>query len=144
MSRNGRDSTSEHADHAARTFAEDLLPLPGAARHARDLVTEACVRWEVEDLTAPAVLIISELVSNVLDHAHTIMTLHLALRPEGLYLGVRDGNASPPVAAPVPVTSMTGRGLRLVEAVSTTWGYSTAAGGKTVWATLALPRRPVP
>ncbi|WP_433796561.1 ATP-binding protein [Actinoplanes sp. CA-252034] len=139
MPLNASDTAPEGAGHTAHALVESLPPLPGAPRHARDLVTEACVRWDLGHLTGPATLITSELVSNVLDHAHTTMTLHIALRPACLYLAVEDGSASPPAPVRHPSTGPAGRGLHLVEAVSTTWGYSLGAGGKTVWATLSLP-----
>jgi two-component sensor histidine kinase len=118
---------------------EDVFPLPGAARYARDLVTVACARWDLPQLAGPAALIVSELVANVMDHARTIMTVRVELHRTHLRLSVRDGSDRPPVPAlDLPVTAQGGRGLRLVEASSTSWGYSLDDGGKTVWAALDL------
>jgi hypothetical protein len=43
---------------------ELILPVPGAARRARDIVTEACARWDFPRLTAHAALIVTELVTS--------------------------------------------------------------------------------
>ena len=50
----------------------------GAARQARELVTEACARWELTDLVGPACTIVTELVNNVVVHAQTPMRGHPA------------------------------------------------------------------
>jgi hypothetical protein len=83
-------------------------------------------------------LIVGELASKVVDHAHTIMTLRAAVRSSALYLAMHDGSSAPPILRTVTVPTERGRGLRLVEAVSSTWGYRLEHGGKTVWATLDL------
>jgi two-component sensor histidine kinase len=121
------------------SITEDLLPVPHAARHARDMVTEACVRWDLEHLTAPAALIATELVGNVIDHAHTMMTLEISRdRYAYLRLAVHDGSHLPPVLRRGwDVTSPNGLGLRLVDFSSSAWGFTREAGGKAVWATLS-------
>ncbi len=43
----------------------------------------------------PAALIISELVSNVVDHAHTMMTIQVAVGDSCLYLAAHDGGSAP-------------------------------------------------
>lgn len=111
------------------------------ARYARDIVAEACLRWDLAHLIAPATLIISELVSNVVDHAQTTMTLKVALRSADLYLAVHDGDSTPPVLnRDARESTPRGRGLQLVAAASTAWGYVGEGHGKTVWATLSLNR----
>lgn len=105
------------------------------------MVTDACLRWDLPDLVTPAALIISELVSNVVDHAHTLMTVRIAHRESHLYLAVDDGVSAPPVPQEMSddVLPLRGRGLMLVSAAATTWGYERREDGKTVWATVALP-----
>jgi two-component sensor histidine kinase len=129
---------AETAEPVFPRVVEDLLPVTGAPRHARNLVTDACLRWDLTHLIPPATLIISELVSNVIDHAHTIMTLEVSLRTSQLYLAVCDGSSKPPVLGRYSNPPREGRGLHLVTAFSTAWGVIAEKGGKTVWATLAL------
>ena len=119
---------------------EDLLPVSQAPRHARNIVTEACLRWGLAHLLGPAALVISELVSNAVDHAHTLMTVEVARRGSDLYLAVHDGASAPPVVREVAdrMLPLRGRGLMLVAAAATTWGCDHREGGKTVWATIAF------
>jgi hypothetical protein len=120
------------------SLSDELLPVSGAARQARNVATEACLRWELPHLVAPASLIVSELVSNVVDHAHTMATLRLSLRRRYLTIAVRDGSLAEPVkAAGTPPDARTGRGLILVEASAYMWGWLPTEGGKVVWASLA-------
>lgn len=125
--------------HTLPTLSDDLLPIAGAARQARDLATDACVRWGLPELLAPTTLIASELVSNVVDHAHTMMSLRLALRPRYLHLAVRDGDAGEPVLHPrADAAAARGRGLLLVESTAHCWGWLPTNDGKVVWASLRV------
>jgi anti-anti-sigma regulatory factor len=135
------DAARQHVGPDRRilpSISDDLLPVSGAARQARNVATDACLRWDLPHLVAPASLIVSELVSNVVDHAHTMMTLRLSLRRRYLNMAVRDGSsAEPAVPADVPADVPGGRGLFLVNATAHTWGWLPADDGKVVWAALA-------
>ncbi|MFI5495650.1 STAS domain-containing protein [Actinoplanes sp. NPDC051859] len=121
------------------SLCDELLPMLGAARQARNVATEACIRWDVPHLIAPASLIASELVSNVIDHARTIMDLRLTLRGRFLCLAVSDGSTTPPVPAGATVPSAAGgRGLMLVAASAHSWGWLPCEDGKVVWASLLI------
>jgi anti-sigma regulatory factor (Ser/Thr protein kinase) len=121
------------------TISDDLLPISGAARQARNVATDACLRWDLQDLVAPACLITSELVSNVVDHANTMMTLRLSLRDRFLNIAVWDGSSAEPrrLKDPRPDGLGGGRGLLLVDAVAHSWGWLPTDDGKVVWAALA-------
>jgi anti-anti-sigma regulatory factor len=117
---------------------EELLPVAGAARQARDVVTEACARWELSTLVGPASVVVSELVSNAVAHAHTMITLRLSLRRRYLHIAVRDGSTDEPRPATTsPLAPGTGRGLLLVDAIARRWGSMPTTGGKVVWAVLS-------
>ncbi|MEV6346402.1 ATP-binding protein [Actinoplanes sp. NPDC051851] len=136
----GLEHAREHLRGEGRAMpshSEELLPVAGATRHARDVATEACLRWGLPDLTAPASLIVNELVANAIDHAGTMMTLRLSLRDRFLDIGVRDGSpARPPAPKPVPPEAAGGRGLLLVDALAYAWGCLPSADGKVMWAAL--------
>jgi anti-anti-sigma factor len=121
-------------------ITDQLLPVTGAPRHARNRVTEACATWGLDALVGPACLIADELVSNAVERAGTMMTLVISRRFRYLHLAVRDGSSEQPrLRPPGPVTSpLRGRGLMLVDALSAHWGWLPSADGKIVWATLAL------
>lgn len=118
-------------------ITDDLLPVSGAARRGRDLVTEACIRWDLPELIGPASIVVTELVTNVVVHAHTMMTMRLALRRRYLHIAVRDGStAEPRMMDASPWEPSGGRGLTLVDAVARRWGSLPTEGGKVVWAVL--------
>lgn len=116
------------------SLTDELLPLSGAARQARNVVTDACLRWELPLLVGPASLIVSELVNNVVDHASTMATLRVSLGRHYLTIAVRDGSPVEPVR---PGEAGSGRGLFLVETTAHSWGWLPATDGKVVWASLA-------
>lgn len=125
------------------SLSDELLPVTGACRQARDLLTEACVRWDVPHLIAPASIIASELVANVIAHAHTSMTVRVTMPRRHLHIAVRDGStAVPEPVTDAPLTATGGRGLLLVATLAQRWGSLPTSGGKVVWAILptAVPR----
>jgi anti-sigma regulatory factor (Ser/Thr protein kinase) len=85
-------------------------------------------------------LICSELVSNAVDHAGTMMMLRLSLGNGYLLVAVRDGSPAEPVLAARLPTASRGRGLHLVSAVAHRWGFLPAHDGKVVWASLLIPK----
>lgn len=116
-----------------RSLSDEFLPVSGAARQARDVATEACLRWELPRLIGPAALIAGELVGNVVDHASTMATLRLSLRPRFLTIAVQDGASAAPVP---PGPRGPGRGLLLVQESAHSWGWLPTEAGKVVWASL--------
>ncbi|WP_203701715.1 ATP-binding protein [Asanoa iriomotensis] len=124
-------------DHLLRA---DLEPMTGAARRARELVTEACARWELPAVAGPACIVATELVNNVVAHAHTAMTLLVGRGADAdtLHLSVRDWSPALPVySGPVPTTAYGGRGLLLIESVALRWGVTDLPDGKVVWSVVA-------
>ncbi len=63
-------------------------------------LTETCLRCDLAHLIAPATPIISEVVSNLIDHAHTIMTVEVGLRRSQQYLAVHNGSSAPRSSVP--------------------------------------------
>ncbi|MEV5959209.1 SpoIIE family protein phosphatase [Streptomyces sp. NPDC051987] len=114
--------------------------VPEAARHARRFSRRVLRSWGVrDDGMDAALLVISELVTNALIHTEGPVRLDLTLVDHRLRIAVAD--ASP--RSPVKPTSIGweatgGRGILLVEAVSSVWGTVPASGGKLVWADLVL------
>lgn len=124
-------------------LSADLEPVIGAARRSRELVTEACGRWELPDLAGPACIVVTEMANNVVAHAKTPMTVLLALRGDTMSVAVRDRSRQAPhfTGDPVPVTAYGGRGLLLINSVARRWGSLVLGDGKVVWALLDTGER---
>jgi anti-sigma regulatory factor (Ser/Thr protein kinase) len=92
------------------------------------------VAWEVE-------LLLSELVTNAVKHARTSFTVVMAWVGRRLRCEVSDGNPRPPQPQPASeAVQAGGRGLLLVDSVSSNWGVTLHQQGKTVWFDLELDR----
>jgi anti-anti-sigma regulatory factor len=111
-----------------------LRPVPDACRQARQLVTQACTSWQRTDLVSTASLVATELVANVVRHAHTTMELTLGLRNDRISLAVRDGCRSLPRLTAPTVAKAGGRGLHLVRELTHSWGVLPVVDGKVIWA----------
>jgi hypothetical protein len=126
------------APDESQRLSADLEAVVGAARRARELVTEACARWDYPQLAGPACIVVTEMVNNVVAHARTHMTVLLARRGDLMSVAVRDRSAVIPTytGGPVSPTSYGGRGLLLIDSVSQRWGSLAVPSGKVVWALL--------
>jgi hypothetical protein len=123
-------------DHGRR-LSLGLEPLVGAARLAREMINEACDRWDRADLAGSSCIVVTEMVNNVVAHARTPMIVLLAVRGAGLSVAVRDESSIVPsfTGAPAP-TSYGGRGILLVDSVADRWGNLVLPDGKVIWALL--------
>jgi len=120
------------ARHAVRR-THCMVPVPSSAGRARhcidDLLTS--VPDEVRDA---AELVTSELATNVLRHVREPFVLSLALTQAELLVAVTDADDRLPIVVPFTAGGEGGRGLRLVDSLSTSWGVRLIyRGGKTVW-----------
>jgi anti-anti-sigma regulatory factor len=122
---------------AASRIRVRLRPVPDACRQVRQLVTPACASWQRSDLTSIATLIATELVANVVRHAHTTMEFTFGERDGRINMTVRDHSRMLPEPADPEVSSPGGRGLRLVRDLSEAWGVLPVTDGKVVWSRIA-------
>jgi anti-anti-sigma factor len=118
-----------------------LAPTQYAPRVARELAAGACARWELPHLTTAAQMVCSELVTNAVRHAGTMIDLTITLRDDALRVSVRDGFVRPARLRTPGATDDSGRGLLIVDTVASAWGNVPIPDGKLVWASLALARR---
>ena len=85
------------------------------------------------------VLLASELVTNALLYAPGTISLHIVEEPGCYRIGVSDGNPTPVEPRHVGLEATSGRGLALVERLSSSWGVDVhEPDGKEVW--FELPR----
>ncbi len=99
------------------------------------------------DLVDDAVLVATELATNAILHAGGVTAVRVDAADGGVRIEVHDRTRVPPLMALSSEDAMTGRGLRLVGALSTRWQAEPTAEGKMVWAELtgrALPPRSPP
>jgi anti-sigma regulatory factor (Ser/Thr protein kinase) len=117
-----------------------LTAAPTAAQEARRHVRAAIVAWDAPVDADIAVLLVSELVTNALQHeaGGTIM-LTLTCVCDQLRVAVHDTSRLAPAIVDAPADAEAGRGLMLVASLSTTWGYHRTAAGKAVYFTLMPP-----
>ncbi|MCK9893076.1 SpoIIE family protein phosphatase [Frankia sp. AgB32] len=130
-----------------------LPPRPDSPRSARRFVLETLRGRLDDDLLDSALLLVTELVTNVVVHAGTAATVDVRQEGRGVRVGVADrhpvriGMARvKKVDVPRPKSAFPeeadfgadglredGRGLALVDALASSWGTEHHRGGKTVW-----------
>jgi serine/threonine-protein kinase RsbW len=110
-----------------------------AAGLARQATREAVAAWQLGELADAAVLLVSELVTNAVQHAApgpsgTVLRLEYG----GSWLRIEVHDASPHVPEPrIPDwLDESGFGLMLVDALAAKWGVQQTTQGKAVWAEL--------
>jgi two-component sensor histidine kinase len=79
---------------------------------------------------------VSELVTNSVKHAHSDFKVSIDDSGGEIRVEVRDTGRGQPVLRFLAPTEPSGRGLRIVEALSHAWGTVDLPDGKTVWFTL--------
>lgn len=114
----------------------ELLALPKAVPELRAVLRERYGGEGCPDLQ----LCVSELLTNVIVHVGegTPVTLHVSDTADGrTRVEVTDPDPRVwPVLREATGACESGRGLALLEAVSTRWGVVQGPGGKTVWCEL--------
>lgn len=113
--------------------ARARFPATGlGARAARRFASSALGADNGSDVA----LVVSELAANAVRHAET--PFELALEDDGrrVRVEVRDGSPTLPSPRGSQDDGITGRGLLIVEHLSSAWGARQTAGGKVVWAEL--------
>jgi anti-sigma regulatory factor (Ser/Thr protein kinase) len=127
----GHDSAIDKLE-ATRWFPCDSRCLSGCRR----FVVETLASWGLGYLIDDATVVASELATNAVLHARTDFTVGLTWQGDALRVFVRDESQAMPIRANPTPTTITGRGLLLVDAISRRWGIEVESGGKSVWAEL--------
>jgi anti-sigma regulatory factor (Ser/Thr protein kinase) len=110
---------------------------PEAVTAARRFVRDALGDQSLQVAEA-AELMASEVATNCVRHARTDFELTIHTRGQ-IRIEVRDTGSGRPTLLSPPPRELSGRGLRIVEAMSDAWGVIPASDGKTVWFTVAQP-----
>ena len=123
-----------HWSHTTR-----LEATPISAHRARAFVLHHLVDHRLLQLADPVRLVASELATNALVHAQTAFSVTLSADEQAVLLTVTDNSASPLARRTAQAMDASGRGLEIVDIVSTEWGVKEdEAGSKAVWASFAI------
>ncbi|MGX1273282.1 SpoIIE family protein phosphatase [Streptomyces phaeoluteigriseus] len=122
--------------------AEWTFPLdPAQVGRARAVVREQLHDWGLARLADPAELMVSEVVTNAVRHAHRRPVTLRLVRGDTLLCEVDDDHHELPTLLSAGPDDESGRGLRVVSTLAREWGTSRTAAGKSVWFELTLPGR---
>ncbi|MGY1495913.1 SpoIIE family protein phosphatase [Streptomyces sp. QTS52] len=120
---------------SART---ELLATASSVPTGRAFVGETLAAWGCPQQTDDARLLVSEILTNAVQHAQGPLVLHL--RRTVSELAVEVGDLSPHLPQPrlAARDEESGRGLILVDTLADNWGVRPDERGKTTWFTLRL------
>jgi anti-sigma regulatory factor (Ser/Thr protein kinase) len=135
------DQKNGTPEMSSRSASIDLPPTSGSVTTARRLVRELLTVWDVPHDREDASLLVTELVSNVVDHVRgeADLTLELSVSDTWLRIAVVDGSSIRPIVQELSHDRPRGRGMRMVEEIADRWGADDHKGGKRVWFDLRPP-----
>lgn len=114
--------------------------VPCARLHARHVVQE----WGLDELRDTVELLVSELVTNAVQASRRLRTaqlpvvgLSLACDQISVVIQVWDASDDMPLPQRADPDDGSGRGLMIIETLSSNWGAYRKSSGKVVWAQIA-------
>ncbi|MFN8051008.1 MAG: ATP-binding protein [Acidimicrobiales bacterium] len=117
-------------ERSARCEFDDSIHAPAAMR---DFVRASARGWGLGDVGSLAELLVSEIVTNAVEHGGSGGVVEVEALPAGLRVAVTDHAAGRPVLRNPRDDEPTGRGLAIVDRLSRWWGVETTPNGKVVW-----------
>jgi anti-sigma regulatory factor (Ser/Thr protein kinase) len=118
--------TAGTAAHLRSTLK--LAPLPSAVSCARLHAVHILHEWGLRGLAGDAAMVVSELVTNAVDASVVLperppVALRLLLNEGAVLIEVWDHSPEDPKPRQADADDECGRGLAVVEALSTRWGF---------------------
>jgi len=123
-----------------------LSPRPESVKAGREFTRATLQDWGIAALADVAELVVSELVTNALQHGvpsarpplgQQFVRLRLLAQAPFVMCLVTDPGSEIPVLRDSGLAAESGRGLKVVEACCVRWGWHLLdGGGKIVWALL--------
>jgi anti-sigma regulatory factor (Ser/Thr protein kinase) len=136
------DSHAEALSAVCRLHSAVLGHFPNdvtAPGEARRLVGQALLEWgHAQELSDSVALVVTELATNAVTHAQSPFSVLARSDQQVIRISVRDASSVTPELRHIGPAEGHGMGLQMVDALSSTWGVEVTAGGKAVWAQLAL------
>ena len=121
-----------------RSATTSLRGHPSSVPEARRWTVTTLTSWGLDVTAWTAAQVVSELATNCTLHARSDFAVRLSVEGESVRVEATDGVAGGLQARQYSSTATTGRGLRIVESLSSAWGVVPTDDGKTVWALLPL------
>lgn len=127
----GPESTWNHRAHrSARMEFEASLASP---QRTRAFVGSTARGWGLGDVGSLAELLVSEVVTNAVEHGSSGGTVEVLALPAGLRVEVTDRSSGTPELQHPSDLDPRGRGLAILDRLSRWWGVEPIADGKRVW-----------
>lgn len=123
-------------------YQQQLVASPAQIKRTRRIVAALLRYWGWGERVEPALLCVTELLTNVLTHACCdVCELRLEASPLVLRIVVSDRCPELPVVREVELFAQDGRGMFLVAASADSWGADLTDLGKAVWAEFRADRK---
>ncbi|MDX2760373.1 PAS domain S-box protein [Streptomyces sp. ME08-AFT2] len=120
------------------TATAELPATASAVSEGRSFLVEAFTSWDCAHRADDARLLVSEVLTNAVQHAEGPLLLHLRRTVTELAVEVSDLSPHLPQPRLAAEDEESGRGLILVDALADSWGVRPTDQGKTTWFTLRL------
>ena len=122
---------------SAHVLTVDLPADASGATRARELARQQLAGSQSPEVLDTVTLVVTELVTNAVLHAQTDLRLMIETRHGRVRIAFEDHAPSLPQRVDAEPDALTGRGLALVEHLSSSWGVDASASGKVVWSEIA-------
>jgi anti-sigma regulatory factor (Ser/Thr protein kinase) len=107
--------------------------VPASVARIRRFAADACRSSSPRVDPDTVALLVSEVATNALVHGEGRVRVRVRPTASGLRVEVHDGSHVLPSRRRATPMDEGGRGIALVEALSSGWGAETTSDGKTVW-----------
>lgn len=111
-----------------------------APREAREFARGVLQEWGLEELNDLIGLLVSELVTNSVRYSSGEIGMRLQQQGDHVVVEVVDQESKGPRTQPEDNSAERGRGMVLVQELSSEWGTVPTEHGKSVWLTVPVTR----
>lgn len=134
--RRSRAMTMTAASVGPQQYEKIYSSEKASVREIRRDMTLALRTWGLDRLIDDTAMVVSELMTNAILHTETpkIGATITRIGDQAIRLEVRDRSVREPHAPRTGNSEESGRGIALVDALASAWGWERVFGGKKVWA----------